>query len=623
MPAAIANVFRPSNAFLAAVLILWALVPNSAALGQDRAVEPRPVETALLPIGIFDEAQGEAIGLPPVLDLGDLARYQRIFELQKDGHWSRADGEIRKLGNRLLLGHIMAQRYLHPRKYRSRYRELKGWLNQYADHPDATRIYRLAMRRKARSTRPPRRPIVRSLPVLASTDIGREFRYVSQRPRGAKTARKARRLVRSIRYYAAHGWLTKARRVLSWQSTRRLLDPVEMDIARTYLAAGYFFRGSTDEAYRLSAAAAGQAGPHMPMANWIAGLSAYRKGLYAEASGRFEAMAGIDWLSSWNASAAAFWAARSNLVAARPERVTGWLRKAAVHNRTFYGLLAGRVLGTDREFDWDVPKLTAGRIDTLSRHPGGRRALALLQVGNHRRAERELVALTSVRDGALGEALLAVAEASQLASLSLRTAAIVVDDEGAPPSGALYPVPQWQPEEGFIVDRAVIYAFMRQESRFNARAKSRAGARGLMQLMPATAGFMARKRFRGRNRELLYDPKLNISIAQRYLRYLIDHDQVNGDMLLLATAYNGGPGNLAKWRRRAERRNSLDPLLFIESIPARETRNYVERVLANLWIYRSRLGQASPSLDRLAAGKVPFYKSLDGNGDVVAQNARN
>ena len=71
------------------------------------------------------------------------------------------------------------------------------------------------------------------------------------------------------------------------------------------------------------------------------------------------------------------------------------------------------------------------------------------------------------------------------------------------------------------------------------------------------------------------------------------------------------------------RRNSLDPLLFIESIPARETRNYVERVLANLWIYRSRLGQAAPSLDRLAAGQVPFYKSLDGDGNVVAQNARN
>ena len=623
MSAAVASVSRSYGALAALALILAALLPAPAALGQDGAGEPRPVETALVPIGIFDEAHGAAISLPSVLDFADLARYQRIFELQKDGHWARADAEIGKLGNRLLLGHIMAQRYLHPHKYRSRYLELKRWLDRFADHPDAKRIYRLAMRRKARSARAPRRPIVRPLPVLAATEIGREFRYESKRRRGAKTARKARRLMRSIRRYAARGWLTKARRVLSWRSSRRLLDPTEMDIARAYLAAGYFFRGSTDEAYRLSAKAVGRAGRHLPMASWIAGLSAYRKGRYAEAAGRFEAMAEIDWLSSWTASAAAFWAARSNLVAARPERVTGWLRKAAVHDRTFYGLLAGRVLGIDRDFDWNLPKLTAGRIDTLTRHPAGRRALALLQLGNHRRAERELVPLTSVRDGALGEALLAVAETSQLPALALRTAAIVVDEAGAPPSGALYPVPQWRPEEGFIVDRAVIYAFMRQESRFNARAKSRAGARGLMQLMPATAGFMARKRFRGRNRALLYDPKLNISIAQRYLRYLIDHDLVNGNMLLLAAAYNGGPGNLAKWRRRAARRNSLDPLLFIESIPARETRNYVERVLANLWIYRSRLGQAAPSLDRLAAGQVPFYKSLDGDGNVVAQNARN
>ena len=62
---------------------------------------------------------------------------------------------------------------------------------------------------------------------------------------------------------------------------------------------------------------------------------------------------------------------------------------------------------------------------------------------------------------------------------------------------------------------------------------------------------------------------------------------------------------------------------FIESIPARETRNYIERVLANLWIYRSRLGQPSPTLDLLAAGQAPFYKSLDGKPEVVAQNARN
>ena len=66
-----------------------------------------------------------------------------------------------------------------------------------------------------------------------------------------------------------------------------------------------------------------------------------------------------------------------------------------------------------------------------------------------------------------------------------------------------------------------------------------------------------------------------------------------------------------------------DPLLFIESLPARETRLFIERVLTNLWIYRERLGQPAPSLDALAAGDWPSYKALDGKTSGVAQNGEN
>ena len=74
-------------------------------------------------------------------------------------------------------------------------------------------------------------------------------------------------------------------------------------------------------------------------------------------------------------------------------------------------------------------------------------------------------------------------------------------------------------------------------------------------------------------------------------------------------AYNGGPGNLNKWRRKSDYQG--DPLLFIESIPSRETRAFVERVLTNLWIYRFRLGQPAPSLDAIAAGAWPRYQAFD------------
>ena len=78
----------------------------------------------------------------------------------------------------------------------------------------------------------------------------------------------------------------------------------------------------------------------------------------------------------------------------------------------------------------------------------------------------------------------------------------------------------------------------------------------------------------------------------------------------MLAAYNGGPGNLKKWQMRPQKGAYTDPLIFIESIPARETRIFIERVLSNLWLYRERLGEPSPSLDALAAGKKPLYISI-------------
>ena len=124
---------------------------------------------------------------------------------------------------------------------------------------------------------------------------------------------------------------------------------------------------------------------------------------------------------------------------------------------------------------------------------------------------------------------------------------------------ALYPVPVWSPEGGFTVDRAFIYAVMRQESKFRTSAKSPRGARGLMQLMPATAGLMARTRYRGARRNELLDPVLNVTLGERYISHLLGHTGIDGNLFYTMTAYNGGPGNLKMWRRKADYRD--DPLL--------------------------------------------------------------
>ena len=93
-----------------------------------------------------------------ILDAEDARLYRDIFRLQADGKWKAADERIAKLSDRLLLGHVLYQRYMHPRAYRSSYVELKNWMARYADHPDADRIYRLAVKRRPANYLWPRKP---------------------------------------------------------------------------------------------------------------------------------------------------------------------------------------------------------------------------------------------------------------------------------------------------------------------------------------------------------------------------------------------------------------------------------------------------------------------------------
>jgi len=209
-----------------------------------------------------------------------------------------------------------------------------------------------------------------------------------------------------------------------------------------------------------------------------------------------------------------------------------------------------------------------------------------------------------------------------LPATQLRMAHGVRSSDDQPYDLALFPMPPWQPAKGFTMDRALLFAFMRQESGFNARAKSPMGARGLMQLMPRTASFMAGDPSLHRdNKSKLYDPEFNLGLGQKYLGHLLQDDLIKGDLFHLAVAYNAGPGNLRKWLRKAEFED--DPLLFVESIPWLESRLFVERVLTNFWIYRERLREDSPSLDAAATGNWPIYFNLDNSAEIVVHDAQN
>lgn len=575
------------------------------------------LETAALAPDFDDDGTA---ALPKILSLEDAETYRAIFGLQEAGQWRAADREIAKLENDVLLGHLLAQRYLHPTKYRSKYSELRDWLALYADHPEAARIYRLAMRRKPAAAVAPSAPrggiFGGWMPEDASFPV-----YQPQKQLTKAQRNRVRELQAAMRARIRRGWPTGAMDLLETAEAGKLFDQVQIDRVRADISASYFYYSKDAEALALADAAVEQSSVFVPIAHWIGGLAAWRSGQSERAAEHFEALALAKGVTDWYRAAGGYWAARANLVARRPENVNRWLLIAAVHPRTFYGLLSRKALGFPVVFEWRDPPLIESDLDSLSARTRGARALALIQSGERDRAEAELRRLRPEGPGE-ARALAAIAVRANLPVLALKIGASLEAVSGERFDSAVYPIPAWEPADGFKVDRALIYALMRQESQFSTRAKSRAGARGLMQLMPATASFIAGDRsLRSSARDRLYDPAFNMMLGQKYIEHLLGHKAVEGDLFRLVTAYNGGPGNLGKWRR--ETRFGNDPLLFIESLPSRETRDFLERVLTNFWIYRHQLGQATPSLDAIAAGEWPSYIALDGTTAAVASNVAN
>lgn len=137
------------------------------------------------------------------------------------------------------------------------------------------------------------------------------------------------------------------------------------------------------------------------------------------------------------------------------------------------------------------------------------------------------------------------------------------------------------------VESTLIYAIARQESAFSASARSSAGARGLMQLMPGTARQTARKSGMKHRDSFLYDPEYNIQLGSHYLNELLN--KYNGNRILAAAAYNAGPHRVNTWIKRTPLELPFD--VWIETIPFKETRGYVQNILAFSVIYAHRLGQ--------------------------------
>ena len=544
------------------------------------------------------------------LSAEDAARYRQAFASTVIADWAGADAALAQIQDRRLVGHVLAIRLLHPTMYKPGYEELSAWLRDYGDHPDAAAIYRLALHRKSADAPAPPHPrdgvgfVGAEMPAFHLPGPAYVGRLKLSGSYGRADRTTIDRTVNAVLAHLRDGAPATALRVLQDSAAEDLLDREDLAALRLRIAAELLYAGQDKGALML----AGQSleGAQTSEAHWIAGLAAFRHGKFESATDHFSTMADLgaeQGNDPWVESAGAFWAARAAERDGDDEAAQGWLKRAAGDKLTFYGLIAQRVLSQPAvEGAMTAPALTPARRHVLETEASGWRALALLQVGQADRAEAELRQIEASGNPQLKEALLAVAADAHLAELSQRLGVGLQGVDGRIYDSGPYPVPRWKPRAGFSVDPALLYAIMRQESRFDPGVTSGAGAIGLMQIMPSTAAQVS-----GRHGDwdtLLLQPETNLDLGQHYVHALLADDGIGDNLIMMAAAYNGGPSALTRWRRDNDEE---DPLLFLETLPVGETRGFVEQVLTNYWIYGQRMNRPTPSLDDLAAGKWPLY----------------
>ena len=177
-----------------------------------------------------------------------------------------------------------------------------------------------------------------------------------------------------------------------------------------------------------------------------------------------------------------------------------------------------------------------------------------------------------------------------------------------------YPAPHWAPINGWQVDPALAYAHTLQESVFRADAVSPAGARGLMQIMPAAAIDHRGKLGVAGDASDLSRPAINLAFGQEHLQMLRDSSATGGLLPKVMAAYNAGLTPVGRWN--SEINDQGDPLLYMESIPYWETRGYVAIVMRNYWMYERQACGASESRIALAQGMWPTFPELAGGKGV-------
>lgn len=503
------------------------------------------------------ELSAEANGRPQALSSADRLSYTTAFDALRRGDLELARASARQAQDRILLGEVEFERLFH-RDHSATYEELSAWLEDYSDLPMAPRAYALALRRRPDGAAEPKRP---------AGVGGRSWDSVVASGGAADDPMKAARIA--------------------------------------------FNAEDLSGAYRIGT----EIGDW-----WTAGLAAWRLGQFSDSFAAFERVATDPTEDPWVRAGAAFWTARAAGRSGRQDRINDYLRMAAQWPSTFYGQIALRQLGEEPEIQNQGPRAytppstrrsplrqASAQVDSremagfIDRNTNAKRTLALFEVG--RRADAEQALRTGLRT--------AVGDARQMWT----AIAEMIDPRPTGTADALkidadrYPMPVLEPEGGFTVERALVYAVARKETGFNPEVRSSAGAYGLMQVMPGTAAELSGDRAFVTEPERLFQPAVNMRLGQAYLNRMMQLPAFQGDILRTVASYNAGPGPMLSALRKLG--PEPDPLLLIETIDVPQARDYVEKVVAAYWIYQRLLGGPLNTLDAVVAGRSNIGIGLD------------
>jgi soluble lytic murein transglycosylase len=313
---------------------------------------------------------------------------------------------------------------------------------------------------------------------------------------------------------------------------------------------------------------------------------ALRESNWAEVKRAIERMS----TSARNEPAWVYWLGRAQAALGKTEEAQALFERLAEEYH-FYGRLAAEELGHAFEIPPTVAPPTPEEIERVAAVPALQRALALYRMGFRTEGTQEWI--YGVR-GMDDRTLLAAAELArrhQMWDRAINTADKTVADHDFT---ARYVVPfrevfahhalRWKLEEPWVL------GVVRQESRFIADAKSPAGANGLMQVMPATARWVARQLGIKLSSAKVRDPTLNVTLGTYYLKQVLK--DLEGNPVLAAAAYNAGPKRARKWRDV----KPLEGAIYAETIPLAETREYVKKVMLNTVYYAAVLSGETRSL---------------------------